>query len=181
MGCGKRALCREQQAPLIALVWCNSPSKECLSPSLSIWPSSLPKHSGNVSTEEEVSICFPQEFPHAGGREIRATRATLKKREWDNTPLKSVKTVVYELYTQPAVVSFTHRFHQHGNKKDPNTSLELASWYGHTLLQSEHVVPRSAHAKNKDHLCLYTTVAKQNSCEKVLSTMFQTQPLQITN
>ena len=45
-------------------------------------------------------------------------------------------------------------------KKDPNTSLELISLYGHTLLQSEHDELRSAHAENKDHLCLYTTVAK---------------------
>ncbi len=45
-------------------------------------------------------------------------------------------------------------------KKDPNTSLELASWYEHTIWQSEHVVPKGAHAENKDHLCLYTTVAK---------------------
>ncbi len=46
------------------------------------------------------------------------------------------------------------------NKEDPNASLELASWYGHTLLQSEHDVPRRAHAENKDHLRLYTTVTK---------------------
>ncbi len=45
-------------------------------------------------------------------------------------------------------------------KKDPNASLELASWYGHTLLQSEHAVPMGAYAEYKDHLCLYTTVAK---------------------
>ena len=59
---GKKALCREQQAPPIALVWCNSPSKECLRPSLSIWPSSLPEHLGNVSKEEEVSIRNPKNF-----------------------------------------------------------------------------------------------------------------------
>ena len=45
-------------------------------------------------------------------------------------------------------------------KEDQNESLELASWCVHILLQSEHDVLRSAHAENKDHLCLYTTEAK---------------------
>ena len=79
MGCGKRALCREQQALPIALVQCNSPSKECSKPSLSSWPSSLPKHMGNVIQEEEVSTKDPQEFPHSGGRVIHVTKATQKK------------------------------------------------------------------------------------------------------
>ena len=81
VGCGKRALCRKQQAPPIALVQCNSRSKECSRPSLSSQPSSLPKHSKNVGKEEEVSTKDPQEFPHSGGRVIHATKATLKKGE----------------------------------------------------------------------------------------------------
>jgi hypothetical protein len=89
MGCGKRALCRKQQAPPIALLRCKSPSKECLRPSLSIRPSSLPKHLKNVGGEEEVSTKDPQEFSHSGGRVIHAIEATLKKGEWDDTPLQS--------------------------------------------------------------------------------------------
>ena len=89
MGCGKRALCRKQQAPPIALVQCNSPSKECSRPSLSSQPSSVPKHLRNVGKEEEVSTKDPQEFPHLGGRVIHASKATQKKGEWDNTPLQS--------------------------------------------------------------------------------------------
>ena len=87
MGYGKRALSRKQQAPSIALVRCNSPSKECSRPSLSSWPSSLPKHSRNVGKEEEVSTKDPQEFPHLGGRVIHATKATLKKRGVRRYPL----------------------------------------------------------------------------------------------
>ena len=67
--------------PQIALVQCNSPSKECSRPSLSSRPSSLPKHSRNVGKEEEVSTKDPQEFPHSGGRVIHATKATLKTGE----------------------------------------------------------------------------------------------------
>ncbi len=104
-----------------------------------------------------------------------------RKGEWDNTPLWSVKAAKHELCTQSAVVSFTHRFHWHGNQRRPEKSLELASWFGHTLLQSEHVVPMGAHAGNKDHLCLHTTVAKTKSYEQVSSTLSQKQPLQITN
>ena len=79
MGCGKRALCRKQQAPPIALVRCKSPSKKCSRPSLSSPPSSLPKHLRNVGKEEEVSTKDPQEFPHSGGRVIHVTKATQKK------------------------------------------------------------------------------------------------------
>ena len=75
----KESLCRKHQASPIALVRCKSPFKECLRPSLSIRPSSLPKHSKNVGKEEEVSTKDPQEFPHSGGRVIHAIEATLKK------------------------------------------------------------------------------------------------------
>ena len=119
MGCGKRALCRKQQAPPIALVRCNSPSKECSRPSLSSRPSSLPKHSRNVGKEEEVSTKDPQEFPHSGGRVIHATKATLKKRGVRWYPLVVSQAAKHELCTQSAVVSFTHRFHRHGNKGRP--------------------------------------------------------------
>ena len=160
MGCGKRALCREQQASLVALVQCKSPSKECLRLSVSIRPSGLPQHLGMwvkrrrwaSGTHKNFLIQEEEWFMPPGQYWI--------KEDGDDTFLKSVKAVVYELYTQPAVVSFTHRSHQHGKKKDPNTSLELASWYGQALWQSEHVVSMGAHAENKDHLCLYTTVAK---------------------
>ena len=118
MGCGKRALRKKQQASPIALVWCNSPSKECSSPSLSSRPSSLPKHLRNVGKEKEVSTKDPQEFPHSGGRVIHAIEATLKKRGVRWYPL-AVKTAVYELYTRAAVVSFTHMFHRHGHKRRP--------------------------------------------------------------
>ncbi len=119
MGCGKRAFCRKQQAPAIALVQCNSPSKECSRLSLSSRPSSSPKHLRNVGKEEEVSTKDPQELLHSGGRVIHAIKATLKTGEQDKTPLQSVETAVYELYTQSAVMRFTHRFHQHGHKGRP--------------------------------------------------------------
>ena len=92
MGCGKRALCRKQQASPIALVRCNSPSKECSRPSLSSQPSSLPKHSKNVGKEEEVSTKDPQEFPHSGGRVIHATKASLKKRGVRPYPLVAIQS-----------------------------------------------------------------------------------------
>ena len=44
---------------LIAPDQCNSPSKECLSPSLSLWPSRLPKHLGHEIKKKEVSIQDP--------------------------------------------------------------------------------------------------------------------------
>ncbi len=65
---------------------------------------------GNVIEGKEVSIRDPQEFPHSEGRVIHATKATQKKRGVKQYPL-AVKTAVYELYTQSAGVSFTHRFH----------------------------------------------------------------------
>ena len=85
----------------------------------------MPKHLKNVGKEEEVSTKDPQEFPHSGGRVNHAIEATLKKRGV-RYPL-AVKTAVYELRTQSAVVSFTHMFHRHGKKRDLNKSLELAS------------------------------------------------------
>ena len=111
MGYGKRALFRKQQAPPIALVRCKSPSKECLRPSLSIRPSSLPKHSSNVGKEEEVSTKDPQEFPHLGGRVKHATKATLKKKGVRRYPLVVSQAAKHEQCSQSAVVSFTHRFH----------------------------------------------------------------------
>ncbi len=55
----QRELCR---APLITLVQFKSPSKECLSPSLSLWCSSLPKHLGNEIEQEDVDIRTPKNF-----------------------------------------------------------------------------------------------------------------------
>ena len=160
MGCGKRALCRKQQLPLMALVWCNSLSKECLSPSLSIWSSSFLEYLGNVSKEEEVSIWTPKNFLIQEEVWFMPPGQHWRQGEWDNTPWKSVKTVVHELYTQPAVVVSLTDSTDMEKRKDPHTSLELASWYRQTLLQSEHVVPMGEPAENKDHLCLYTAVAK---------------------
>ncbi len=160
MGCGKRALCRKQQAPPIALVWCKSPLKECSRPSLSRRSSSLPKHLRNVGKEEKMSTEGPprissfrrkSDLCHQGNTEKRGVRY----------PLVVSQAAKHELCTQSAVlwVSLTWSIDM-DTKKDPNESLELASWCGHTLLQSEHDVLRSAHAENKDHLCLYTIVAK---------------------
>ena len=159
MWCGKRSFCREEQAPLIALVWCNSPSKECLSPSLSIQPSSFPKNLGNVIQEEEVSIRNPH-VPHSRGRVIHVTKITLKTGSETMPPCSQSRQQCMS-YTlgQLSWVLLTRSIDM-DMKKDPNTSLELVSWYGHTIWQSEHVVPKGAHAENKDHLCLYPTVAE---------------------
>ena len=119
MGCEKRAWCRKQQAPPIALVQCNSPSKECSRPSLSSQPSSLPNHSRNVGKEEEVSTKDPQEFPHSGGRVIHAAKASLKKRGVRRYPLVVSQAAKHEPCSQSAVVSCTHRFHGHGNQRRP--------------------------------------------------------------
>ncbi len=159
-GGGKRAWCRKQQSPPIALVQCNSPSKECSRPSLSLWPSSLPKHSKNVGKEEEASTKDPQEFPHSGGRVIHATKAILKKGSEMIPPCSHSKqqNMSYTL-SQLLWVLLTGSIDM-DTKEDPNESLELASWCGHTLLQSEHDVLRSAHAEKKNH------IVSTNNCSK---------------
>ena len=181
MGCGKRALCREQQDPLITLVRCNSPSKECLSPNLSIWPSNLPKHLGMWVKRRRWASGTPKNFLIQKEECVIPPGQHWRKGELDDTHLKSVKTVVYELYTQPAVMSFTHRFHQHGHKKDPSHHWNLPVDTG-KLSGRVSMLCLGVHMQKIKTTCVYTQLwQRYHSCEQIPSTMSQKQPLQITN
>ncbi len=89
-----------------------------------------------------------------------------------------------ERLSQLLWVSLTSLPHvrRHEDKNTLNTSLEfIPSWYGYTLLQSEHVVPKSTHVKKgRPQVHLHAKVA-QKAVSRYPSTMPQKQPLQITN
>ena len=185
MGCGKRAWCRKQQAPPIALVWCKNPSKECLRPSLSIRPSGLPKHLGMWVKRRRWASGTPKNFLIQEEEWFMPPRQHWKKGEWDDYPLKSVKTVVNELYTQSAVLSFTHK-----PEACPSTWKQRKTQTRHwnllvdmgTLSGRVSMLCLKVHMQKIKTTCVHTQLwQKQNSCEQVPSTMSQKQHLQITN
>ena len=181
MGCGKRALQREQQTPLISLVWCNSSFNKCIRYSLSIWPSSLPEHSGNVSKEEEASIRTPRissfrrksDSCHQGNTEEKGSETIppwSQSRQW----IKGLGTQQLSWVSLTGSIDMEKRKTQTHHWNLPVDTGKLSCRVSMLCLW--------VHMKKIKTTCVNTQLwQRQNSCEQVLSTMSQRQPLQITN